>query len=84
MSLCRFTQRECQKQTHHALSKVLVSKSMVLMLEFMNNLYPHPNEIKVGIVSFGRYLATKVGRWMGVKGKTKMSKGTFVSELQCY
>ena len=59
------------------------------MLEFMNNLFIFYLEggikfIEVGIVSFGRYLATKLGRWMGVKGKTKMSKGTFVSELQCY
>ena len=59
------------------------------MLEFMNNLLIFHLEggikfIELGIVSFGRYLATKLGRWMGVNGKTKMSKGTFVSELQCY
>ena len=59
------------------------------MLEFMNNLFIFYLEgdikfIEVGIVSFGRYLATKLGRWMGVKGKTKMSKGTFVRKLQCY
>ena len=31
----------------------------------------------VGIVSFGRYLAAKLGRWMGVKGKNKNVKRNF-------
>ena len=47
---------------------------MVLMLEFMNNLFIFDLEgvvkfKEVGIVSFGRYLATKLGRWMGDGGK---------------
>ena len=52
------------------------------MLEFMNNLFIFYLEggikfIEVGIVSFGRYLATKLGRWMGVKGKNKNVKRNF-------
>ena len=44
------------------------------MLEFMNNLFIFYLEggikfIEVGIVSFGRCLATKLGRWMGDGGK---------------